>query len=66
MTRDSGGGGGANGASGASEGSEGSKVEIIVAVCGHPVLYDTTAVFYRDKFKKEEAFRPLSFHVVHG
>ena len=40
--------------------------KLIVAVCGHPVLYDTTAVFYRDKFKKEEAFRPLSFHVVHG
>ena len=29
--------------------------KLIVAVCGHPVLYDTT-VFYRDKLKKEEAW----------
>ena len=30
--------------------------KLIVAVCGYPVLYDTTAVFYRDKFKEENAW----------
>uniref|UniRef100_A0A671YJ80 MADF domain-containing protein n=1 Tax=Sparus aurata TaxID=8175 RepID=A0A671YJ80_SPAAU len=30
--------------------------KLIVAVCGHPVLYDTTAVFYRNRYKKEEAW----------
>uniref|UniRef100_A0A671TYY7 MADF domain-containing protein n=1 Tax=Sparus aurata TaxID=8175 RepID=A0A671TYY7_SPAAU len=30
--------------------------KLIIAVCGHPVLYDTTAVFYRNRYKKEEAW----------
>ncbi|CAK6981838.1 uncharacterized protein LOC125899183, partial [Scomber scombrus] len=30
--------------------------KLIMAVCGHPVLYDTAAVFYRDRNKKEEAW----------
>lgn len=27
-----------------------------VAVCGHPVLYDTAAGFYQDQIKKDEAW----------
>ena len=33
--------------------------KLIIAVCGHPVLYGTAAVFYRDKIKKEEAWVKL-------
>ena len=29
---------------------------MIVAVCGRPVLYDTTMVSYRDRNKKERAW----------
>ncbi|CAK6970780.1 transcription factor Adf-1-like [Scomber scombrus] len=37
--------------------------KLIVAVCGHPVLYDTTAVFYRDRYKKEEAWAKVGAEV---
>ena len=37
--------------------------KLIIAVCGHPVLYDTAAVFYRDKIKKEEAWVKVSEEV---
>ena len=30
--------------------------KLIVAVCGHPALYDTAAVLYWEKIKKEEAW----------
>ncbi len=30
--------------------------KIIVAVCGHPALYDTGSMFYRDRAKKEQAW----------
>ena len=36
---------------------------LIVAVCGHPVLYDSAAVFYRDRTKKEEAWAKVSEEV---
>ncbi|CAK6966791.1 uncharacterized protein LOC119034199 isoform X2 [Scomber scombrus] len=37
--------------------------KLIVAVCGHPVLYDTTAVFYRERYKKEEAWAKVGAEV---
>ena len=37
--------------------------KLIVAVCGHPVLYDTTALFYRDKVKEEEAWEKVGEEV---
>ena len=37
--------------------------KLIVAICGHPALYDTTAVLYRDKLKKEEAWMKVAEEV---
>ncbi|KAK5611351.1 hypothetical protein CRENBAI_018060 [Crenichthys baileyi] len=31
--------------------------KIIVAVCGKPELYDSTNYFYRDKYRKDLAWR---------
>ncbi|MEQ2246480.1 hypothetical protein ILYODFUR_038917 [Ilyodon furcidens] len=33
---------------------------IIVAVCGKPKLYDSTNYFYRDKYRKDRAWRRIS------
>ncbi|MED6269323.1 hypothetical protein CHARACLAT_031889 [Characodon lateralis] len=34
--------------------------QIIVAVCGKPELYDSTNYFYRDKYRKDLAWRRVS------
>ncbi|KAL7376639.1 hypothetical protein ABVT39_012534 [Epinephelus coioides] len=34
--------------------------KLIVAVCGHPELYDTTMVLYRDRSRKEQAWVKVS------
>ncbi|MED6243569.1 hypothetical protein ATANTOWER_022544 [Ataeniobius toweri] len=34
--------------------------QIIVAVCGKPELYDSTNYFYRDKYRKDRAWRRVS------
>ncbi|KAL0203332.1 hypothetical protein M9458_001350, partial [Cirrhinus mrigala] len=50
-----------------SERSEKSKTtmedKIIVAVCGYPELYDTSSYFYRNKNKKDLAWKKVSEEV---
>ena len=34
--------------------------KLIVAVTAHPVLYDTSCLLYRDRYKKEQAWNKVS------
>ncbi|XP_055057393.2 uncharacterized protein [Misgurnus anguillicaudatus] len=37
--------------------------KLIIAVCGHPDIYDTTSYFYRDRNKKDLAWKKVSEEV---
>ncbi len=38
--------------------------KIIIAVCGHPELYDTASYFYRNMNKKDFAWKKVSEHDI--
>ena len=37
--------------------------QLIVAVCGHPELFDTSCYFYRDRNKKDSAWQKVGEEV---